>query len=230
MAVYDLEEQEKIDNLKVWWQQHGSRIAWSLLAVAIVAVSWQGWKWHKNQQALEASVLFGALQQSLSAKDAQKTRSIAGELTEKYSGTPYAPLAMLTAAKVSFEAGDAQTARTQLSWVVERDKDGLGDIARLRLAGILLDEKAYDEALQELARKPGEAWLAAYAELKGDILVAQDKIEEARAAYKEALAALEADAKRDAVGNVDAVDADEALREPAAQLLRFKLDALGGEA
>jgi predicted negative regulator of RcsB-dependent stress response len=228
MAVYDLEEQEKIDDLKTWWRLRGRRLAWVLLAAVIVAVSWLGWKEYQNRQSLEASVLFGSLQQALSADNAQQVRSIAGELTEKYAGTAYAPLAMLTAAKVSFEAGDAKTARTQLSWLIERDKGELGDIARLRLAGVMLDEKAYDEALQELAHQPGDAWIAAYAELRGDILAAQDKTEDARAAYKAALEALEKDAKRDAAGNVDeSRDATQALEMPAVQLLRHKLDALG---
>jgi predicted negative regulator of RcsB-dependent stress response len=229
MAVYDLEEQEKIDSLKSWWQQNGNRVVWALLLVLIIVAARLGWPWYQTRQAAEASLLFDALQQAVSAENApQQVRSIAGELTEKYSGTIYAPLAMLTAAKVSFEANDTQAARSQLSWVIEHDKAEFRDIARLRLATILLDEKSYDEALQELAHSPGEAWRAAYAELKGDILVAQEKTAEARTAYQEALTALEEDAKRDAIGKVDdTADATEALRQPAAQLLRYKLDALG---
>ena len=59
--------------------------------------------------------------------------------------------------------------------------------ARLRLAGILLDEKKYDEALKLLSAKSTDAYAALYADLKGDVLAAQGKPAEARAAYQLAL-------------------------------------------
>lgn len=213
MAVYDLEEQEQIDNIKAWWQQHGNRITWVVSALAVAVVAWQGWSWYQSQQAAQAGALFGALQQSLVKQDAQRVRTIAGELTEKFGGTAYAPMGTLMAAKLSFEAGDIKTARTQLAWVVANGKNEIRDIARLRLAGVMLDEKAYDEALKELGNKPVSALTAAYAELKGDVLVAQGKADEARSSYQ---AALDAQPK--------------GVQGPGPQLLRQKLDALGGAA
>lgn len=221
MAVYDLEEQEQIDNLKAWWQQHGNLITWTVSALAVAVVAWQGWNWYQGQQAAQASALFGALQQAMVKEDTQRVRTIAGELTEKFGSTAYAPMGTLMAAKVSFESGDAKTARAQLAWVAAHGKDELRDVAHLRLAGVMLDEQAYDEALKELAHKPGPALVAAYAELKGDVLVAQGKQDEARAAYKEALEAQEKESK-DGTG--------EAGRSPVSQLLHQKLDALGGAA
>lgn len=212
MAVYDLEEQEQIDNLKAWWQQHGNLITWVVSALAVAVVAWQGWNWYQGQQAAQASALFGSLQQAMGQGDAQKVRTVAGELTEKFAGTAYAPMGTLMAAKLSFEAGDNKTARTQLSWVVSHAKAELRDVARLRLAAVMLDEQAYDEALKELANAPLPAFAAAYAELKGDVLAAQGKTAEARTAYQSAL-----DAAKDAPA-------------PGTQLLRQKLDALGGAA
>ena len=212
MAVYDLEEQEQIDNLKTWWNQHGTLITWVVSTLAAIVVAWQGWSWYQNQQAAQAGALFGALQQAMVKQDTQKVRTIAGELTEKFGGTAYAPMGTLMAAKLSFAAADTKTARTQLAWVVANGKGEIRDIARLRLAAVLLDEQAYDEALKELANTPVPAFAAAYAELKGDVLVAQGKAAEARSAYQAAL------------------DAAKAAPGPGAQLLRQKLDALGGAA
>lgn len=211
MAVYDLEEQEQIENLKAWWKQHGTLIAWVVAGLAVLILAWQGWSWYQNRQAAEAGALFAALQQAVSKGEAQKARTLAGELTEKYAGTAYAPMGALMAARQSFDAGDTKTARTQLAWVVSHAKGELRDIARLRLAAVLLDEQAYDEALKELANAPLPAFAAAYAELKGDVLVAQGKSGEARAAYQAAL---------DAMGKADAP-------APGLTLLRQKLEALG---
>ena len=74
----------------------------------------------------------------------------------------------MLAAKQSFDAGDLKTARTQLAWVAENAKGELRDVARLRLAGIALDEKAYDDALKQLDAASQPAFEARFQELKGD--------------------------------------------------------------
>lgn len=215
MAVYDLEEQEQIDNLKAWWHQHGNLITWTISALAVAVVSWQGWNWYQSQQAAQAGALYGALQQALAKDETQKVRTLAGELTEKFGSTAYAPMGAMIAARQSVAAGDLKTARSQLAWVASHGKEEMQDLARLRLAAVLLDEKAYDEALKELEHKPASALVPAYAELKGDVLVAQGKLDAARSAYEAAVSAVE---KAGADG----------AQEPLVQLLRQKLDALGG--
>ena len=57
----------------------------------------------------------------------------------------------------------------------------------MRLAGVLLDQKKYDEALSMLDAKHPESFNGLFADRKGDIYTAQGKLAEARAAYKEAL-------------------------------------------
>ena len=74
---------------------------------------------------------------------------------------------------------------------------------------MLLDEKAYDEALKALGGEVLPQFAGAVADRKGDVLVAQNKVAEARSAYK---AALDAMAKND----------------PARQLVQLKLEAIGG--
>jgi len=115
----------------------------------------------------------------------------------------------LLAAKAYFEAGDMRAAKAQLQWVIDHGRDEeYQAIARLRLAGILLDEKAYDEGLKALAVEPPAAFAALFADRRGDLLTAQNKIDEARKAYEQALAATDAgsnlrvmtELKRDALG------------------------------
>ena len=217
MAHYDLEEQEQIDTLKTWWKMYGNLVTGLALAVALGVVGWQGWNWYQRGQVAQASAVFAALEQAVTSRDMQRVKTVAGELTEKYSGTPYASLAALLAAKTSFEAGDAKTAKAQLAWVAEKGKEELKDIGRLRLAAVLLDEAAYDEALKTLAGGQGAAFAGRFAELRGDVLAAQGKKSEARAAYKTALESMESKSK--AQGG-----------SPYRDIVQQKVDALGDAA
>lgn len=192
MAAYDLEEQEQLSELKAWWQQYGNLVTAVVVIAALTAVGYQVWNWYQRNQAAQAAAVYAMVQKAAADKDAKKAREAAGELVEKYSSTAYAGMAALVSAKVQFEAGDLKTAKAQLAWAAENARnDELRDLARLRLANVLLDEKAYDEALKQLEKAPLTAYAPRYAELKGDILGAQNKHAEARSAYKSALAKLD---------------------------------------
>lgn len=190
--AYDLEEQEQIDVLKAWWKRNGAATLVGV-AVFVAGVSGiQGWRYYQRTQTVQAAELYDVLLGAADAKDMKRTQDIVGQLTEKYSGTPYAARAALAAAKASYEAGDIKNAKAQLQWVIDHGKsDEMKDAARLRLAGILLDEKNYAEALKQLDAKTGEAFAGLYADLKGDVLLASGKPAEARAAYQTALGKLQ---------------------------------------
>lgn len=220
MATYDLEEQEQIDELKTWWKMHGNRVTSVLLAAALAVVAWQGWNWWQRNQAAQASVLYGAVQVATVQQDAKRARELTGELIDKYSGTAYAGLAALLSAKAQAEGGDAKSAQAQLAWAVDNAREaGVRDLARLRLAALLIDDKAYDEALKRLAAEPEAAMVPRFGELRGDALAAQGKTAEARAAYEVALAKLDEVLK---LGGGEA-RARAAFRE----VVQAKLDGLG---
>lgn len=215
MAHYDLEEQEQIDSLKTWWKMYGNLVTGVVVAASIGVIGWQGWNWYQRGQAAQASAIYAVLEQGAALRDGQKVKAAAGELAEKFGGTSYAWLGAMVAARQSFDAGDLKTAKAQLSWAVDNAKDEVRDLARLRLAAVLLDEKAYDEALKQLDAAHDAAFAARFLELKGDVLAAQGKAPEARAAYKAALDKGEVREGRGAAGR---------------ELLRQKLDSLGGAA
>ncbi|MBN8462535.1 MAG: tetratricopeptide repeat protein [Dechloromonas sp.] len=212
MAHYDLEEQEQIDTLKTWWKMYGNLVTGVVVAGSLAVIGWQGWNWYQRSQAAQASAIYGVLEQAVAARDAQKVKAAAGELAEKFGGTTYAALGALVAARQSFEAGDLKTARAQLTWAAENGEDEIRDLARLRLASVLLDEKAYDEALKQLEAAHAAAFAARFLELKGDVLAAAGKKPEARAAYQAALDKGEVREGRGGAGR---------------ELLRQKLDSLG---
>lgn len=209
MAHFDLEEQEQLDSIKTWWKMYGNLVSSLLLAASVCLLGWQGWSRYQASQSAEASAIYGVLEQAVALNDAQKVKAAAGELAEKFSGTSYAALGAMQAAKVAFDAGDLKTAKAQLGWVAEKGKDEIKDMARLRLVAVLLDEKAYDEALKQLEEKHAPAFDVRFLDLKGDVLAAQGKKAEARTAY------LAAQAKQEGKGGV------------AGELLQQKLDGLG---
>ena len=197
MAVYDLEEQEQIDELKTWWKQYGNLATTVISLVAVAAVAWQGYNWWRRDQAAQATAVYAVLERAAAANDVKRSREAAGELIDKFSGTSYAGLAALLSAKLQFDSGDLKNAKLQLTWAVDHGQDvELRDLARLRLAAVLLDEKAYDEALAQLQVVPVEPFAARYAELKGDVLAAQGKAADAKAAYAAALAKLDEPANK----------------------------------
>lgn len=183
MAHYDLEEQEQIDTLKTWWKMYGNLVTSLVTAAALAVVGWQGWNWYQNNETGKAAMVFASLEQAVEAGDSQRIKSTAGELTEKFPRSGYAPLGAMLAAGHSFEAGDLKTARAQLAWIIANAKDELRDIARLRLAAVMLDEQAYDEALKVLDDAAAAAFASRFSELRGDVLQAQGKLSEARSAY-----------------------------------------------
>lgn len=189
--AYDLEEQEQLDELKAWWKAH-SHIVLIIVGVAIASSTGvQGWKYYQNKQSKEASAQFQALTQS-DPKNIKAIQALSAGLMEKYTSTPYAGRAAVVAAKANFAAGDAKSAKAQLEWAAKNaQEDPVKSIALLQLAAIQMDEKQYDAALKTLAEKHDAGFDGIFADLKGDILAAQNKKAEAKAAYEEALTKLD---------------------------------------
>ena len=223
MAAYDLEEQEQIAEIKAWWKQYGNRLVNVATAVALIALAWQGWNWYQRSQAAQASVVYGALQKAVQEKDTQRIKAASGELLEKFGGSPYAALGALSSAKAMVEAGDAQTAKAQLLWASENAKDELRDVARLRAAAVLLDEKAYEQALAQLDGALSPAFEVRFLDMRGDILAAQGKKPDAASAYRTALTKMD-ESKSDSVRPGWQDEANAVFR----QLIEQKIDALGG--
>jgi predicted negative regulator of RcsB-dependent stress response len=186
--MYDLEEQEQIDALKAWWRENGRLVIVAVMAAALAAAAVSGWRYYKGTQAQKASQLYATLENAVRSNDAKQVTDVAGQLIDKYGSTAYAPMAALAAAKADFDAGDLASAAARLEWAAEHARDEeTRAIARVRLAGVRLDEKKHDEALRLLEQPHPESFAGLYADLRGDVLVAQGKAAEAKEAYKLAL-------------------------------------------
>jgi predicted negative regulator of RcsB-dependent stress response len=174
--------------------QHGAMRSQARRAAAVIAVALAGvqvWRWYQGKQAEEASALYAGLATAARSNDLPKAKDAVAQLTDRYSGSGYAARGALLLAKLLYDGGDAAGARTQLQWVVDKaDESELKEIARYRLAEILLNEKQYDEALRVLDAARAGAFEALVADRRGDVLMAQGKTAEAKAAYQAAWAAM----------------------------------------
>ena len=193
--AYDLEEQEQLDEFKAWWKKNGSMLTSLVLAALLAYAAWQGYGYYQNTKAVEASALY----QTLIVTDLAKTAEIkaqSAKLMEDFSGTPYAGRAAVFAAKANFAANDAKSAKSQLEWATKNAKESaVKAIASLQLAGILYEEKNYDEANKVLAGITDKGYEGLKANMQGDVLLAQGKQVEAKKAYQAALEGLDAQGK-----------------------------------
>ena len=194
--AYDLEEQEKIASLKAWWEKYGNALTTLILGVAIAVAGYNGWQWYQRDRTAKAAATYEELQRAVASKDAGRIKDLTGMLFDKFGSTAYAEMGAVLAAKTNLAMGDAKTAKAQLQWTVEHAADPeYRALGRLRLAGLLLDEGAYDDAAK-LVQTTASADLstpfqASFADRRGDIAVAQNRLEDAKREYRGAIALLE---------------------------------------
>ncbi|MGD9943510.1 MAG: YfgM family protein [Burkholderiaceae bacterium] len=210
--AYDLEEQEQIENLREFWKKYGNFILTLVIAVALATAGWGLWKRYQTSQAQEAATAYHQLLLAAEAKDMAKVRDSAGVLFDRHGRSVYGGMAALVAARAYLESGDGKAAKVPLRWAIDNaSNDEFRHAARLRLATVLLDEKAFDEGLKVLEVQVAGPFASEYADRRGDLLVAAGNLEQARAAYQEALGKLP--------GN-----------SPVRNLIQLKLDSLGAGA
>lgn len=188
----DLEEQEQLDQLKAFWKRWGNLITWLITAALAAFAAWQGWNWYQRDQAAKAAAMYDEFDRAVSAQDLDKASAAAGDLKARFAATGFAAQAGLQVAKLQLDKGKADDAKQSLTWVADQGSESAyRDLARLRLAGLQLDAKAYDDALKTLDAIKSAEFAALVADRRGDALLLQGKGDAAKAEYQKALAGLE---------------------------------------
>lgn len=188
----DLEEQEQLDQIKHFWAQYGNLITWVLIAVFGAMAAWNGWNYWQRSQATKAAALFDEIERVSVAKDADRIERALADMKDRFGGTTYAAQGGLLAGKTLFEAGKTDGARAALSWVAEQaNDDAYKAVARLRLVGLDIEAKAFDQALKTLEAPVPKSFEPLVADRRGDVFMAQGKPEEAKAQYQNGWRGLE---------------------------------------
>ena len=206
---YDFEEQERLAELRAWWEDNRLYVVAAIVAAIVAYAGWQGWRWWNERQNEDAAAMYKPVAEAVKGNDAKKITEAAQPLILKHPGSFYASESALYAAKAAFDAGNLEEARKQLDWVMNHGVEEHRGVARTRLAGVLMEQKKYDEALKVLDGNTDKSFAASVADIRGDIMLAQGRIDEARAAYKAAVEKAEG-------------------RNPVKQIAETKLNALGG--
>ncbi len=188
----DLEEQEQLDEIKHFWKQYGNAITWVLIVVLGAYAAWNGYQYWQRNQAAQAAAMFDEIEKVAGEGDAVKLARAFSEMKDRFASTAYAQQAGLLVAKSLYESGKLDEAKATLTWVAEKSADaGYASVGRLRLAGVLMDAKAYDEALKVLDTGVAEEFAALQADRRGDVYLAQGKKSEAKAQYLKAFKAFD---------------------------------------
>jgi len=183
----DFEEQEQLDELKHFWKQYGNLITWALIAIFGSFAAWNGYHyWQRGQQA-QAAIMYDEVERAAASGETGRLDRALADMKDKFGSTTFAQQAGLLAAKTYYDKGNIDGTKTSLVWVAGKSADeGYRAIAKLRLAGVLLEAKAYDEALQQLSGSFPKDFAALVADRRGDALTAQGKKGEAKAEYEKA--------------------------------------------
>lgn len=212
MARYDTDE-EQIDAVKAWLKENGrSLIAGAVLAVGGV-VGWQQWGAQQERTAESASIAYVQLLNARESGEGSETVAERGwTVMEDYGRSIYATMAGMQLADHHVRQGDLDEAAEALRWVRDNGSEsGLRHLARLRLAQVRMAAGDYEEALATLDVSDMGQYRSQYLERRGDVLAALGEVNDARAAYQEAL-------------EVDGVS------DTRRSLIRLKRNDLAGEA
>ncbi len=217
MATHlDLEEQEQLDQLKAFWKQYGNAIVWLLTLVLAGFAAWNGWNWWQREQAVKAGAMFDELDRAVQAGESARAAGVFKDMQERFPRTAFTQQGGLATARVQFEKGELDAAAATLGWVADNAvEDEYKTVARLRLAGVLADQKKYDDALKQLDAATAKEFEALVADRRGDVLMAMGRKDEAKVAWQKAWGAMDAkveyrrliDAKLTAIGAAPAASA-----------------------
>jgi len=188
----DLEEQEQLDQLKHFWSTWGTLISVVVIVVCGAIASWNGYRYWQNRQALQAAVLTEAVNSAVQANDRGRVEQAWSDLSAKYGSTVQAGQTGLVVAKYWVDSGALDNAKTTLEWVAGKaSDDGLKALAKLRLASVLMEQKAFDEALAQLSGAFPAEFEAVVADRKGDVQALKGNSKEAIAEYSRAYKAFD---------------------------------------
>lgn len=188
MATHlDLEEQEQLDQIKHFWNKWGTPITGIAVVVMGTFAAWNGWQYWQQRQALQASALADVVASAVQGADQARVAQAFEAIKADYAGTLQAGHAALLVAQSAVQADKLPEAKAALQWSVDHTKDeGYQATAKLRLAAVLMQDKALDEAAALLRSSFPVEFKGLAADRLGDVLQLQGKSSEAAAAYQEA--------------------------------------------
>lgn len=189
----DLDEQEQLATLKHFWDKYGRMVTAVLTVIALSYAGWTAWNIWQTGLEQKSAVRFDEMTRAVASGDIPKTDRVFADMKEQFGATSYTAQAALLDARMNYEKGNVEATKSALQWLVDSSAEAAyRDVARLRLGGVLIEAKQYDQAIKLLSSGISKPFTALAADRLGDAYSLQNKIEEAKAQYQKAYAGLPA--------------------------------------
>jgi predicted negative regulator of RcsB-dependent stress response len=183
-----LSEKEQIQLIRGWWHENGAYIIAGLVIGVMGLTGWNYWQNFKTTRAENASVEYQSLVAAVDGGNREVAGSYLETLKTDYPMTPYLAQGRLMMARLSAEQNDLADAAEQLRAAIAETSDNeLAQVARTRLARVLLAIDDTEGALSVLELSDAGVFSSRFHELRGDIFVHRGEMESAREEYGEAL-------------------------------------------
>lgn len=205
-------EEQQWEQFKKWIKKYGNILSWVLIGILALLLAGRYWQHHQTVIQEAASENYMSLIIGMEQHDETTVKSKAALLKEEYPRTIYTTLASFVLAEQAIKNNDHAEAQKQLDWVIAHSPEAkFKSLAQVRLMRLLIAQNKLKEALNYYDEKAADGFVTLMTELKGDILLKQQDMKGAKAAYEKAL--------------------NEAPEEGMhGLLLKMKLADLGGEA
>ena len=189
MSVYQTED-EQVEALKKWWKENGKSVIGGIVLGAAIIGGWQGWQGWQRSAGEAGSMMYDTLRQAVRSGQIDEAIEQGKRLIGEHGSSAYASFAGLDLARLAYQKGEKSAARGHLEWVADSAPDPtLREVARLRLARLLMDMGETDALAALLDQAPLQAFAGEFDVLRGDLARVQGDRAAARQAYLDALAA-----------------------------------------
>ncbi|NOT84038.1 MAG: tetratricopeptide repeat protein [Methylococcaceae bacterium] len=189
MAIYDTEE-EQVEAVKRWWKDNAQAVIIGVIVGVGLIFGIDFWKTQQRDKQLQASAVYEQLMAANTKDQTEQVDKLSQSIGTQYGSTIYAGYAALFQAKNKVQQGDLPAAKAILEKLITTGDATLKNVAKIRLISLMLAAGEYEQGLKLIAETDAAAikgFSSNYAELKGDLYVALNRIEEARTAYETAI-------------------------------------------
>jgi predicted negative regulator of RcsB-dependent stress response len=191
MEQYETEEQQ-VEAIKRFWKENGLAL---VIGAFLGLGGLLGWRYYNDSQIAakeQASFAYEVASEELLKGEAGFSQ--AKSFIDTHSDTGYAMLMALEMAQQAIERKDLIEAAKLLELVASNAKlSAVTSVAQLRLARVQIDQGEFELALVNADKVTDQAFKSQSQEIKGDVYLAQQLFDKARAAYSAALETNERD-------------------------------------